>query len=188
MYVKNTTKAIENYIFGKDGNRPDLLRNAFSLDATLNVSVQTSSIRFPPNVQGRENIAEVLVRGFSLQYENIYTFCLGAPPKPVANVHRCKWLVGMSTKATGELRVGCGEYHWVFSPQSGLAIQLSIVIEHMLECPPHHMRKIMDWLQGRRYPWCESTDMLGSAPPLSCLQPVLVYIAASPKKGMDLFT
>ena len=176
--MKNATKAIENYIFGKDGNRPDLLRHAFSPDATLTMLVQTSTIQFPPNVQGREDIAEVLVRSFSLQYENVYTFCFGAPPKPEAHAHRCKWLVGMSTKATGELRVGCGEYHWVFSPQSGLAIQLSITIEHMLECPSQHMQKIMDWLQGRSYPWCEPADMLDSAPPLTCLQPVLVYVAA----------
>ncbi|MBN0978474.1 hypothetical protein NHF39_21525 [Pseudomonas proteolytica] len=175
--MNNATSAIENYIFGKDGNRPDLLQHAFSPDATLNVLVKTSTILFPPSVQGREDIAEVLVRSFSLQYENVYTFCFGTPPKPDANVHKCKWLVGMSTKATGELRVGCGEYHWVFSPQSGLAIQLSITIEHMLECPSLHMRKIMDWLQGRSYPWCESTDMLESAPPLTCLQPVLAYIA-----------
>ena len=175
--MKNATKAIESYIFGKDGNRPDLLRRAFSIDATLNVLVQTSTIAFPPNVQGREDIAEILVRDFSLKYESVYTFCLGAPPKPEANVHKCKWLVGMSTKATGELRVGCGEYHWIFSPQSGLAIQLSITIEHMLEFPSQHMRKIMDWLQGRSYPWCEHTDMLHSEPPLNCLQPVLVYIA-----------
>lgn len=175
--MNNATKAIEHYIFGKDGNRPDLLRHAFSLDASLNVRVQTSTILFPPCVSGREAIAEVLVRSFSQQYENVYTFCFGDPPKPEANVHKCKWLVGMSTKATGELRVGCGEYHWVFSPQSGLAIQLSITIKHMLECPSEHRRKIMDWLQGRSYPWCESTDMLDSAPSLNCLQPVLVYVA-----------
>jgi hypothetical protein len=175
--MKNATKAIESYIFGKDGNRPDLLRRAFNLDATLNVLVQTSTIVFPPNVQGREDIAKILVRDFSLKYENVYTFCFGAPPKFEANIHKCKWLVGMSIKATGELRVGCGEYHWIFSPQSGLAIQLSITIEHMLECPSQHMRKIMDWLQGRSYPWCESTDMLDSAPPLTCLQPVLAYVA-----------
>ena len=175
--MNNATKAIEHYIFGKDGNRPDLLRHAFSLDASLNVRVQTSTILFPPCVSGREAIAEVLVRSFSQQYENVYTFCFGDPPKSEANVHKCKWLVGMSTKATGELRVGCGEYHWVFSPQSGLAIQLSITIEHMLECPSEHRRKIMDWLQGRSYPWCESTDMLDSAPSLNCLQPVLVYVA-----------
>ena len=83
----------------------------------------------------------------------------------------------MSTKATGDFRVGCGDYHWAFSPQSGLAIQLSITIEHMLECPSEHMRQIMDWFQGRSYPWCESTDMLASAPSLNYLQPVLVYVA-----------
>ncbi|NMX64439.1 hypothetical protein HBO12_20695 [Pseudomonas sp. WS 5059] len=175
--MKNATRAIESYIFGKDGNRPDLLQHAFSLDAALNVLVQRGNVLFPPNVQGREDIAEVLVRSFSLQYENVYTFCLGDAPKPDANVHKCKWLVGMSTKATGELRVGCGEYHWIFSPQSGLVTQLSITIEHMLECPSQHMRKIMDWLQGRSYPWCEPTEILDSAPPLTCLQPVLVYVA-----------
>lgn len=175
--MKNATRAIESYIFGKDGNRPDLLQHAFSLDAALNVLVQRGNVLFPPNVQGREDIAEVLVRSFSLQYENVYTFCLGDAPKPDANVHKCKWLVGMSTKATGELRVGCGEYHWIFSPQNGLATQLSITIEHMLECPSQHMRKIMDWLQGRSYPWCEPTEILDSAPPLTCLQPVLVYVA-----------
>ena len=63
--MKNASKAIENYIFGKDGNRPDLLRHAFSQDASLNVIVQTSSILFPPCVHGREAIAEVLVRSFS---------------------------------------------------------------------------------------------------------------------------
>lgn len=46
--MKNASKAIENYIFGKDGNRPDLLRHAFSQDASLNVIVQTSTILFPP--------------------------------------------------------------------------------------------------------------------------------------------
>ena len=87
--MKNASKAIENYIFGKDGNRPDLLRHAFSQDASLNVIVQTSTILFPPCVHGREAIAEVLVRSFSQQYENVYTFCFGDPPKPEENVHKC---------------------------------------------------------------------------------------------------
>ncbi|WEL75072.1 hypothetical protein P0D92_23565 [Pseudomonas sp. CBSPAW29] len=69
--MKNAIKAIENYIFGKDGNRPDLLRYAFSPDATLNMEVQTSAILFPPHVQGRKDIADVLVRDFSLHYENV---------------------------------------------------------------------------------------------------------------------
>lgn len=50
--MKNATKAIENYIFGKDGNRPDLLRHAFSPDATLTMLVQTSTIQFPPTSRG----------------------------------------------------------------------------------------------------------------------------------------
>ncbi|UVH51853.1 hypothetical protein P0D91_04065 [Pseudomonas sp. CBSPBW29] len=178
--MKNAIKAIENYIFGKDGNRPDLLRYAFSPDATLNMEVQTSAILFPPHVQGRKDIADVLVRDFSLHYENVYTFCFGAPPKPETSDHKCKWLVGMTTKTTGELRVGCGAYHWVFSPKSGLATQLSITIKTMQECPPQYRREVMDWLQGRNYPWCTSVEMLDSAPSLACLQPILVYVADDP--------
>jgi hypothetical protein len=98
-------------------------------------------------------------------------------PEPEENFHKFKWLVGMSTRATEDLRVGCGEYHLAFSPQSGLATRLSIIVEHMLDCPFQHKREIMDWLQGQSYPWYEFTDMIDSVPPLAYLQLLLVYVA-----------
>lgn len=168
--------AIEHYLFGKDGNRPDLLRHAFTDDARLDMHVKTSTIAFPSTVQGRDGIADVLSRRFGIQYENVYTFCLGAQPAPDAAVHACKWLVGMTIKASTDVRLGCGDYHWVFSPESGLATHLSITIEHMLECPPEQLRGIMDWLQSQSYPWCDAQKMVETAPSIARIEPVLAYI------------
>ncbi|MGV6396796.1 hypothetical protein ACTUVN_002491 [Pseudomonas caspiana] len=167
--------SIENYILAKDGNRPHLLRQAFASDATLEMILNTGTISFPPRVEGRDGIAEVLVRRFGQTYENVYTFCMGEPPADDATSHRCKWLVGMSDKATGELRFGSGDYEWRFA--SGLTTHLSITIDHMLVRPATELAPVMDWLQQVNYPWCSSED-LASAPPLASLDPVLDYLKA----------
>jgi hypothetical protein len=167
------TQAIEHYILAKDGNRPHLLRQSFARDATLEMIVHTGSISFPPKVEGREGIAEVLVRRFGQTYENVYTFCIGEPPAPDASEHHCKWLVGMSDKTTGDLRFGCGHYDWRFA--SGLASHLSITIEQMLICPAAELEPVMDWLQHVSYPWC-STEQLQSAPALTSIAGVLEYL------------
>lgn len=166
-------QAIENYILSKDGNRPHLLRQAFASDATLEMQVRTGAISFPPNVEGRAAIAEVLVRRFGQTYENVYTFCVGAPPENEATSHHCKWLVGMSDKATGALRFGCGQYEWQFA--AGLATHLKITIEQMLVCPAAEVEPVMEWLQRLSYPWCPA-DQLLSAPSISSIAEVLEYL------------
>jgi len=168
-------QSIENYILAKDGNRPHLLRQAFASDATLEMIVHTGTISFPPKVEGRDGIAEVLVRRFGQTYENVYTLCLGEQPADDATTHRCKWLVGMSDKASGQLRFGCGHYDWQF--HSGLATHLSITIEHMLVLPAAELLPVMDWLQQVSYPWCSDQEM-ALAPPLASIQTVLDYLKA----------
>lgn len=166
-------QAIKHYILAKDGNRPHLLRQAFASDATLEMVVHTGAISFPPTVEGRDGIAEVLVRRFGQTYENVYTFCIGEPPAEEATEHHCTWLVGMSDKATGDLRFGCGQYDWQFD--SGLATHLKITIEQMLVCPAAEVEPVMDWLQQVSYPWCP-TGQLQSAPALASIAGVLEYL------------
>lgn len=166
-------QAIENYILAKDGNRPHLLRQSLNNDATLEMIVHTGSISFPPRVNGRDGIADVLVRRFGQTYENVYTFCIGEPPVDAATKHHCKWLVGMSEKASGDLRFGCGRYDWQFD--SGMATHLSITIEQMLVCPAAELEPVMDWLHNVSYPWC-STEQLVSGPPLASIETVLHYL------------
>lgn len=171
--MPNPAQAIANYILAKDGNRPHLLRQSLTTHATLEMIVHTGTISFPPKVEGRDGIAEVLVRRFGQTYENVYTFCIGEPPADDATEHHCKWLVGMSDKATGDLRFGCGQYAWQFD--SGLATHLTITIEQMLVCPAAEVEPVMDWLQDVSYPWCP-TGQLQSAPALASIAGVLDYL------------
>lgn len=169
-------RAIEQYIMGKDGNRPDLLRQAFTPDARVKMVVRTDAIAFPTDLTGLPAIAQTLSRGFNQTYENIYTFCLGAAPSQSASAHTCKWLVGMSVKSSGEVRVGCGQYDWQFDPESALVTDLIITIEHMQVSPAHDLEPVMDWLQGLDYPWCEVSDVIAQAPKIASFEPVLAYL------------
>lgn len=174
--MQTPDRAIKTYILAKDGNRPDLLRQAFVPQATLEMVVNTSAITFPSRAEGAAAIAQVLVSRFNQQYENIYTFCLGEPPANGTTAHTCKWLVGMSVKETAEVRVGCGQYHWQFDPASGLAAHLTISIEHMQVSTAGDLLPVMDWLQGLDYPWCQAGDVIARAPQLSSIAPVIDYL------------
>lgn len=174
--LSKTALAIENYIIAKDGNRPDLLRRAFISDASLEMIVQTNAISFPSNAAGREAIADILVSKFGATYENVYTFCLGEQPSPNAASHTHKWLVGMSTKATGEVRLGCGFYEWQFQPVSGLVERLCITIEHMHIYPAAQLRPVMEWLQSLPYPWCPLGEIFEQAPQVSDIAPIIDYL------------
>ncbi|GAB7532967.1 hypothetical protein PS3A_53830 [Pseudomonas sp. 3A(2025)] len=174
--MQTPDRAIETYIRAKDGNRPDLLRQAFAPQATLEMVVNTSAISFPSRVEGAAAIAQVLVSRFNQQYENIYTFCLGEPPAKGVAAHTCKWLVGMSVKDTAEVRVGCGQYHWQFDPASGLVMHLTIGIEHMQVNTVNDLLPVMDWLQGLDYPWCQAEDVIARAPQPGNIAPVIEYL------------
>jgi hypothetical protein len=107
---------IRTYIRAKDENRPHLMRRAFAEEATLEMVVRTSAIAFPPVTRGCAAIADVLVRDFAKQYENVYTFCLDDPPSADSLCFKCGWLVVMSEKDSRKLRMGHGYYDWSWNP------------------------------------------------------------------------
>lgn len=161
----STSQAIANYIFAKDYNRPHLMRRAFCEAADLQMLVKSGAISFPPAVRGRDEITDVLVRRFGQTYENVYTFCLCQPPVSGAKNFACDWLVGMSSKADGSVRVGCGRYDWAFAPAGlGLVTQLKITIEQMVVLPPAALGEVMDWLSSLPHPWCGSALALSGMP------------------------
>jgi hypothetical protein len=174
----NTTRlSIHQYIRAKDGNRPHLLEQAFTKDAQLDMVVRTGAISFPGHVESRDAIGDVLVRRFGQTFENVYTFCLEAPPDVHTSTFQCKWLVAMSDKASGEARVGCGLYDWQFDPQSGLAERLTITIEHMKTLSPTLLPMVMAWASQLDYPWCSAEAALVDMPDLAELQEVVQYLA-----------
>lgn len=168
--------SIQNYVLAKDGNRPYLLNSAFMPQAVLDMVVNTGSISFPPHVEGLEGIAEVLVSRFGQTFENVYTFCLGRPPQADAETFDCTWLVGMSDKSTGQVRVGCGLYQWRFHGQSKRVEHLTITIEHMETLPASDLPAVLDWFSDLNYPWSNPEELARSAPSLDALKPVLRYV------------
>ncbi len=175
---------VARYIAAKDQNRPHLLRSAFADDAKLVMEVKTGTISFPPTVNGREGIADVLVRRFGQTYENVHTLCLTEPPAPDATTFSCNWLVGMSSKADGEVRVWCGRYDWVFA--SGLARrvdQLTITIEEMVVLPPSELSRVMLWLSGLPETWCDAEDAFFDAPHIQLLDPITNYCKQQPRSN-----
>ncbi len=165
------------YFRSKDGNRPHLLDRVFSADARLEVRNRSTAIDFPALTVGREAIGEAMVSQFGQSYENVYSFYLDRP-RPGVREFACQWLVGMTEKRGKAVRVGCGRYDW--SLQTGpdpRAEGLVITIEVMQVFPASTQGTILAWLEGLAYPWATRSAVIGSAPAVEGLGPVLHRLA-----------
>ncbi len=168
--MPSPSDAISAYIYAKDGNRPWLMRRAFAEEAALEMVVKTDAVSFPSSSTGLAAITDTLVRRFSDEFENIYTFCMASPAELSDRQLSCDWLVAMSSKVGGEIRVGCGRYDWSFQPSDQcLAERLTITIEHMRLFPPKSLDAIAGWVGGLSYPWCSVEEVTRSMPGLQGL-------------------
>ena len=169
-------RLLRDYFHAKDENRPHLLSGVFSESATLEMVVKTGSIAFPQLSQGLDAVTDVLVRRFGQTYENIYSFYLQRPGPAVPNFS-CDWLVGMSEKAGGATRVGCGRYDWTFQQTGPLRVErLVITIEVMQTLDPGYLEYVLAWLTTLPYPWCSAPAVLAAPPAFAALEPVLAYL------------
>ncbi len=167
--------AVQTYILAKDGNRPFLMQRAFAEDAELRIVLKTDAIMFPGAAKGRKSIEDILVRRFNVDYENVFTFCLSEPPAAGGAHFPCHLLVGMSAKADGQLRVGCGRYDWHFDGE-GRVEKLVITAEVMKVLPPGDLAAVMAWLSALPYPWCSMDHALARLPALEGLGDVKTYL------------
>ena len=169
---------IDTYICAKDCNRPWLMPAAFAADAVLKMDVNTEAITFPASTRGIADMTDILVRSFARDYENVYTVCLADPPAPDAVSFNCRWLVAMSDKKSRHVRVGCGQYDWVFGMgENVLATQLTITIDHMQVLNPAHLDTVMSWISALPYPWCSPEQAVRRVPQLTELEEIARYIA-----------
>jgi len=173
--MSSASDAVSTYIRAKDGNRPFLLRRAFAEDAALEMVVKTDAISFPSSAKGLCAIEEILVRRFGVDYENIFTFCLSQPSE-VDQVHfLCHWLVGMSARANGQIRVGCGRYDWYFGKE-GRVEKLAITIDLMNVLSPTELLASMSWLSSLPYPWCSPDQALNGMPTTEGFAEIANYV------------
>ena len=176
QFARTLESLLRTYFHAKDENRPHLMRSVFCEEAILEMDVKTATISFPAVSRGVTAIADALVRTFGQTYENVYSFYMQRPPVGVTSFS-CDWLVGMSEKATGNARVGCGRYDWSFQHRiPHLVDRLVITIEAMQVLPPDHLQTVLDWLLALPYPWCSATAACARAPHVESLEPVLRYL------------
>ena len=113
----STESVLRDYFHAKDENRPHYMARAFAPQAVLKMALRTQAIAFPPESHGLAAITDTLVRKFGQTYDNVYTFYLARPEADARlSDYSCDWIVGMTEKATGNVRVGCGRYAWTFQP------------------------------------------------------------------------
>lgn len=173
---QNPDQVLRTYFRAKDGNRPHLIDSVFCVDAVLEMHVNTDDIYFPAITQGRAAIADVLVGKFARTYENIYSFYLERPTSATTQFS-CDWLVGMSEKDGGHVRLGCGRYDWRFEKgPPHLASRLIITIAAMEILSPEELDATLGWLRRLSYPWSSAAEIFASAPPNPALDPVLKYV------------
>jgi diadenosine tetraphosphate (Ap4A) HIT family hydrolase len=172
---------VSAYLRAKDENLPEMMRSAFADDATLEMVVNAGEVSFPPFTRGLVPITEVLVTRFNERFENVRTICLGQPPAPGGGGFSCHWLVGMSEKSGGVVRVGCGRYDWDFQ-DAGLADRLRITIDFMEALPSQELGAVTAWLSMLPYPWCEVSLAVGGAPDIEKLRPMLRHLVAMEKE------
>ena len=177
--MPSPSECVRAYILGKDRNRPDMLTRAFAPTAAVEVIAKTPMISFPSEVTGLDAIADVFVRKFAVTYENVYTFCLSSPPGDDSRAFSCDWLVAMSEKDGGAIRVGSGRYDWAFAPDSRLAEKLVITIDVMQKLSPDCLRAVMEWVAALPYPWCPAGIAVRSAPKIAGLAETIRRLSAS---------
>lgn len=151
---------IARYIEAKDQNRPHLMSLAFEDNAILTMQVESSEIEFPAQVNGRQAISQTLVRDFAGRFENIYTYCLTQPDDETANGCQLNWLVVMTERASGNIKLGYGRYDWLFNSQSGLCSKLHIHIEHMQVVSAPVADKIYQRISDYPTPWQPASALL----------------------------
>ncbi|AZO46841.1 MAG: hypothetical protein EOS58_16165 [Mesorhizobium sp.] len=170
-------EAVSTYFHAKDGNRPFLMRRAFTGDIHLEMVVKTEAISFPSSADGVAAIEEILSRGFANDFENVYTFCLAQPTEANRRHFPCHWLVGMSAKNNGPIRVGSGRYDWYFTRGAQCKVEkLVITIDVMQIFPADKLDRIMGWITNLPYPWCEPGEMMREMPRLEGLAPIQRYL------------
>lgn len=175
---EQATHLLRLYLKAKDENRPHFMTDAFDTDAMVDMVLHTGAISFPSRMEGVEAITKALVRDFGQTYENVYTFYLDKPHSGMpGNAFSCDWMVVMSEKASGSVRVGCGRYDWEFRRSERWLVRgLRITIAAMQTLPAERLPAMLGWIHGLGYPWSTNAMALAHMPNDPELEPARAYL------------
>jgi hypothetical protein len=160
--MSHIKELIERYVLAKDQNKPYQMARVFTPDVKLSMDVLTQDITFPPIANGLTNVTDVVCSNLNRHFENIYTFCFTDPPVSPGESFSCGWMVVMSEKTGGVVRVGGGRYDWCFNPERTRVNALTITVSDMSYLPATTLPSVMEWVENLSYPWVsrETAELL----------------------------
>lgn len=160
---------ISTYIRAKDGNRPWLMKLAFSPDVQLRMKVDNDNIDFPAQASGLTEVTDTLVRNFARENDNVFTFCLNDSLSVQGQQLNCDWVVFMTDRDTGRVRIGWGQYQWDFNNEEmPLIRRLEIRIEQMDLLPALDDDAVFSRICALPYPWLERSTLLEQVKQTPC--------------------
>lgn len=170
-------RVLTEYLAAKDEQRPHLMKQVFSDDAVFESRFEFDT-DFPtdgPSV-GQKAVIDAF-RGLGAMMENIYTVCTVDSVDDAETTMSCGWLVGMSERATGRVRVAWGDYRWTFDHHGTRATELIVTMKHMAFIEPEQLDAVMVWLRHLPSPWVSAEQLVGDAPAFDELAPMGRYFA-----------
>jgi hypothetical protein len=161
---------LQLYVEGKDGDRPEILKQIYASDAGVVFDVRTPNITFPPEIHTSEDIARVLSEDFNRRFKGPRTYYLrddlgGREDNSVRNM---PWLVIMGDASAGCVNVGWGLYDWFFQRASETApvpwqiARHRICIWEMVAMGDEDSDLLFDLQDGLTYPWATRDEVLGN--------------------------
>ncbi|MFJ4293345.1 nuclear transport factor 2 family protein [Cupriavidus sp. NPDC089707] len=158
---------LARYVDAKDNNRPALIHEAFTPNATLTFSIDTDTISFPAKTEGAAAIAATLVTDFAKTFDRCRTYYVGDLSLAAEGATlTVPWLVLMRETAAHTLRVGRGIYRWGFAWQQDGTYRIGSLHIHIarMDVMPDAGAAMLAALQAALpYPWLPSQTLQASA-------------------------
>lgn len=170
-------RVLHTYLRAKDENRPFLLAEAFASQARFETTFASAS-DFEQGAPS-EGLAAITAtfRELGAMCENIFTVCTTESIEDGSDTLVCKWVVAMSERETGRVRVGWGDYRWRFDTRSGLATELLVNMQRMVVLDPATADGVLGWISALPLPWCTTAQLLRRVPALTELDELRAYFA-----------
>ena len=176
-----TAVVLENYIRGKDLNKPEILEKIYSEKSTVIFDIKPSTISFPSEISGNIEIAKVLSTDFNKRYEKVRTYYLENDSEEIASlcILKQRWLVVMIERETREVKIGTGFYDWYFefSPSGNCQIQKhKITIGVMQSLSGENFPVFEDLHNSIPYPWVDKQCVVNTLEKHDTLREVIDYL------------
>ena len=145
-------RIVRAYLEAKDYQRPHRFAEAFTDDARFRTTFAfDTDWNSSDAVHGLPAITETF-RRLGAGFENLVTFCLPESLRWEDDALHMRWVVFMTGRKSGQIRVAWGDYQWRFTAINRRATSLDVHMHAMRELPSNP--RLLDWAMALPHVWC----------------------------------